>query len=248
MKKLLTIFAPLLCFVLPASAAESEVATYRLNVEPFVELNVVDGVKVDCYLRADSAGMASFRCAPEVASQIMFSNKDGRLTIRTGAEETPIIGVPCLTVYTASLVKVENSGDSLVCVHGPIVAKTFKARQIGNGSLEIRDLDVTQAEAGVTAGKGSLTISGKAGKAKLSNVSTGPVDASGLLSDNVNCFIFGPGNIHCNPVRQLRVYGAGSGKVVYHTTPEKVTHRGLGVKATSIDSLDVAANDRVTNN
>ena len=69
--------------------------------------------------------------------------------------------------------------------------------------------------------KGQVMLSGKANKAKFKNVSTGPIDASKLALKQANRFIFGTGNIDCLPSEQLRIYGAGTGKVYYHTTPEK---------------------------
>ncbi|MBO4944538.1 MAG: DUF2807 domain-containing protein, partial [Muribaculaceae bacterium] len=72
-------------------------------------------------------------------------------------------------------------------------------------------------------------------KAKFKNVSTGPIDASKLLLDQANCFIFGTGNIDCHPSGQLRIYGAGSGKVYYHVKPGKISNRGIGVKAYPVE-------------
>ena len=84
---------------------------------------------------------------------------------------------------------------------------------------------------GITAGKGSISIKGSADKASISNVSTGPIDATGLKVQDVKCTVFGPGNVHVTPTRQLTVYGAGSGHIIYRTKPEKVSNRSIGVKA-----------------
>lgn len=222
-------FAAAFCF--NAVGEVPEVADYKLNVQNFCELTVVDGVPVEYYCNPDSAGWAVFSCPPELASQIMFSNNAERLTVRTSADEKPIPGIPVIKVYSASLRKVENSGDSLLRVMGIVPVKEFKARQIGNGCIELNNIDCTSFEGNITAGHGSLKIEGKSEKAKLSNVSTGPIDAKGLHTSNVNCFVLGTGDIECSPSGQLKIYGAGSGKVLYYTTPEKISQRSIGVKA-----------------
>ncbi len=54
----------------------------------------------------------------------------------------------------------------------------------------------------------------------------------------VSCFIFGSGNVDCAPTRALKVLGAGGGKVYYHTVPEKITNRSIGVKAVAKSEED----------
>lgn len=215
-----------------------ELAAYKLNVQNFNEFTVVDGVAVDYYCRPDSAGWAVFYCAPDKAAEIMFENKQEKLTIRSAADEKAIDGLPTIRLYSAVINKIENSGDSLVRVFSPAHVEEIKIKQIGNGKIEVTDLDVDNLEAGITAGKGNLKISGKADKAKLRNVSTGPIDASGLEVRQANCYLFGTGDIECRPTDQLRIYGAGSGKVYYHVKPTKITNRGIGVKALSPDEAN----------
>ncbi len=213
------------------SAVKAQNADYKLNVQNFCELTVVDGINVDYYCRPDSAGWVIFSCEPGLASRIMFDNRAEHLTVQTDADESPIEGVPLLKVYSASLRKIENSGDSTVRAFVGVPVKQFKARQIGNGSLEVHGLDAGIVDAGVTAGCGSLHLDGKAVKATIRNVGTGPIDASDLHSSEVRCFIFGTGDVDCRPKDKLRVFGAGSGIVYYHDTPAKITNRGIGVKA-----------------
>ena len=233
MKRLLTFL-----YILAAAMAvyADDVAAYRLKVENFCELTVVDGVAVEYYCRPDSAGWAVFYTTPEKASKIMFENKAEHLTVQSAADESPIPGLPTIRVYSAALNKVENSGDSLLRVNIPIHLETLKARQIGNGRIEITGVDADYVEGSVTAGHGELSIQGNATKAKFKNVSTGPIDASALKTKQGNCFIFGTGDIDCAPSEQLRVYGAGSGKVIHHSDPKKITNRGIGVKILSANA------------
>ena len=246
MKQFITILF-LLATVVSLRADETARAVYRLNVQPVVEQTVVDGVAVDYRQSTDSIGWAVFECEPEMASQIMFSNNAERLTIRTAADEVPIVGVPRVIVYSAGLRKVENSGDSLLRVFATphVHADKFKAKQIGNGSIEIHGINTTYFDAGVTAGRGTITAEGMASKARLSNVGTGSIDARDLLAENINCFVFCTGSIDCSPSGRLRIYGAGSGKVFYHVVPDKITNRGIGVKAHSaVEKADETSSDK----
>lgn len=213
------------------ASVQAAETVHRIFVDTFTELTVVDGVNVDYYCRPDSAGWAVFVCEPEMAPKITFSNNSRRLSIQTDADEVALVGVPRVTVYSTSLVKVENSGDSLLRVFVTEPVKTFKAKQIGNGSLEVHNIKADHVDAGITAGKGSLSIDGTAAKATISNVSTGPIDASKLDADEVKCVIFGTGDIDCSPKDKLRIYGAGSGAIYYHVNPAKIANRGIGVKA-----------------
>lgn len=211
--------------------AQEQPADYKLNVSNFCELTVVDGVNVDYHCNADSAGWAVFTCLPSVASKIMFNNNAEKLTIQTDADEQTIIGVPTIKVYSASLRKCENSGDSLVRVFVTVPVKAFKANLIGNGKLEVHGVEANSVDAGIMAGNGTIVINGKAPKVTLRNVSAGPIDAVGLEADKIKCYIFGTGDIECTPHSELRLFGAGTGAVYYHSKPDKIANRSIGVKA-----------------
>lgn len=226
-------FITTLLLVLTALATfAAEPARYKLNVQDFCELQVVDDVCVEYCCCADSAGWAIFTCLPEMASHIMFSNTNDHLTIRTDFDEKSPVGVPAIKVYSAVLRKAVNSGDSLLVLHldPEMSLKDFKAHQIGNGHTQVCCLNCEALDAGVTAGNGFVEVSGKARKAKLNNAGSGKVSAKNLETANMNCYVFGTGNIECKPSENLRVYGAGTGKVIYHGEP-KITMRALGVKA-----------------
>lgn len=226
----------LLLLILPAFASlASETGKkeqYKLNVQDFNELSIVDGVPVEYFCSNDSAGWAVFICAPEMASHIMFSNENKRLSIRTDSDEKAIAGIPKIRVFSSSLKKVVNSGDSLTVVNleNGIHVKNFKARQIGNGRIAVNGVDCDEIDAGITAGNGHMNLSGKARKAKLGNTGNGHVYARDLETANTNCNVFGTGNIECNSTESLRVFGAGNGKVIYVGDP-KITLRSIGVKA-----------------
>ena len=212
----------------PAIMAED--ASYKLEVNDFTELKVLNSINVDYRCSADSAGWAYFDCSPEIASRLMFNNNKSRLQIEIADPELPISGVPTITVYSTLLDKVENSGDSLVRINNGIAVKEFKATLIGNGQLIVKGLSANKLNATIAAGNGQLVISGKTRSAKLKNVGTGTVECADLSAEDVNAWLFGSGPIDCNATTSLTVYGAGSGKVYYGTKPEKISNRSMGVK------------------
>lgn len=221
------IIAALTVFGVPA---QKKTADYSLHVQNFSELTVVDGVGVDYVCNADSAGWAVFCCGPEVASHIMFENKAEHLTVRTDADESPVRGVPRVRVYSASLRKVTNTGDSLLRVHSTAPVDQFRMYIIGNGEIKATGVAAREVDVRISAGNGRVCVDGHAHRCSARNVGTGLIDASRLSCDEFSCFVLGPGNIHCRPSSLLKVYGAGSGVVYYHTEPAAIKKRGLGLK------------------
>lgn len=222
----------------------AEKTTQRLEVGDFNELIVVDGVKVNHVCNADSAGFAVFTCEPQTASEITFNNNSGKLTIQTTAEGESYADVPTVTVYSTTLQKAENSGDSLLCVNIGTPTKSLKINQMGNGTIKVSGIDVESLEASFTTGKGTMEIAGRADKAKIRNVGTGTIDAQELLVADMNCFIFGTGDIKIGTTDKVKIYGAGNGKVIYDESPVKITNRSIGVKALSLADLVKKENEK----
>lgn len=228
-------FATLILLLITVLSSAAQFVDYKLNVQNFCELKIVDGIEVDYYCRDDSAGWAIFTCPPGIASKIMFSNENECLSIQTDADEETITDVPVIKVYSAALRKVENCGDSTVCVHSLCPVNEFSAKVVGNGLLEVFGIDAPKVNGGITAGKGTLRLHGHAHNLTVKNIGAGPIDASDLAADEVKCYMFGSGSVDCNPTNQLKIYGAGSGAVHYKGSPTKITNRGIGVKAIAKD-------------
>ncbi len=83
------------------------------------------------------------------------ANNKEHLRIQSAADDRPLKGLPRVRVYSASLRAVENSKDSLLRVYVSVPVQKFKARQIGNGSIEIRGLQADEFDGDVAAGRGS---------------------------------------------------------------------------------------------
>ena len=205
------------------TTANAQNGLYKLDVGDFSELKVTDGINVVYNCSTDSAGWAYFECDPKTAQMLMFSNKKNSLNL------------PTVYVYSMTLQKVENSGDSLVRVARTLPVREFKGSVIGNGSLVVENIKTHNADFAIKTGSGHLVAGGSTRKANLKNVGTGKLEASGLQAEEVKCNILGTGPVDCNASITLTVTGAGSGKVYYGGSPSKITNRSIGVKAISVD-------------
>lgn len=231
--KLQSALTALVLSIINIYAIHADEARYTLNVANFNAITVVDGIGVDYYCNADSAGWVVFTAKPELASKISFSNNKEHLRVQTLADEEPLSGLPRVRIYSASLRYAENSGDSTVTINANVEVKKFTAKQIGNGKLEIRGLNAEKLEGDAAAGNGQLSVDGKADKTRLRNVGAGLIDASTLASDEVACFVLGPGLIHVHAPGELKITGAGPGKVINHAVAAKISNRSIGVKVES---------------
>ena len=186
---------------------------------------------------ADSAGVAVYTATPEIADKILFESSPKRLKIAVANDETAIIkDLPTVHVYSTTLGKVENSGDSTVAVHlGGVALPTFKARLVGNGTLIVDGIYVNSIEGRISTGNGRLSLAGRTATAKLSNMGTGSIEAGSLEAKDVKCWMIGTGPVDCNATENLNVIGAGSGTVYYTGNPSKVTNRSIGVKPEAIE-------------
>lgn len=220
-----------------ALSAHAQDKDYSLRLADFNELQVVDGINVDYRNDSDSAGIVTFTCDPALAELIMFESSSKRLKIQLSFDDRPVPAhLPTLKVSSSSLTKIENSGDSTVTVTLDGPQPSFKARVVGNGTIVATGIYTNSADGRISTGHGHLVMRGRAGRLKLSNVGTGPIEAGALEAKDVKCWAVGTGSIDCNVSESLVIFGAGSGKVYYTGSPAKVSNRTIGVKAISIDS------------
>ena len=222
--------------VAACQSAAAQKAPYKLEVGDFSELKVTDGINVEYYCSTDSAGMAYFECEPAIAQMLMFTNKKNSLNIQIATDGATISELPTIRVYSMTLHKVENAGDSTVYVRRALPVRDFSATIVGNGNLIATDLRAHKVSGAIKTGSGHLVLTGTTREANLRNVGTGALEASGLKAEDTKCHVLGTGTIDCNAEIALAVAGAGSGKVYYGGTPKKLSNRSLGIKAISMDT------------
>ena len=214
-----------------ATATPATAADYELNVKPFEELQVVNGINVTYRCNTDSAGYVRFSCDPDISSMVLFSNNKNKLKIELSDEITDAQRqrLPTVTVFSAFLSKVENSGDSTVYIDTPSPAATFKARIVGNGTLIARGLHATTVEGKIATGHGHLVLAGEAQTVKLYNTGTGTIEAGTIKATTGRCSIYGTGSVDCWVTNELTVMGLGSGKIYLKGSPT-TKNRTLGIK------------------
>lgn len=203
---------------------------YSLSIGDFSELRVQDPVNVDYVCSADSAGTAVFNCAPEIASAMMFTNKNGRLTIQlSNPESAPGTPLPVIRIYSRFLTKASNTSDSTLRILSVAPTPAFEALQENNGRLIAKNIQATNVKLTLRLGHGSLIASGKCSQAKIQFTGTGVVQADALQADEVSINCSGTGSIGVNPAQLLSVFGAGATSVYYLGNPT-IRNRTLGIK------------------
>ncbi len=219
------------CFM---TAANAQTQDYKLDIGDFHEITVANNIPVVYKNSVDSAGMALYSCEPSVASSIAFSNDKAKLKIQYN-QDSEITTTPVITLYSSTLTKVTNWGDSTIVIEQLTPTSSFKAKVIGNGDISVLNLVTTKAEAAVQAGSGHIYISGKAQNAKFELASAGSIEGGNLEATQVTCSLVGTGSIDCYPTEKLSVRGLGSGKVLYKGDPKQVKNHGVGIKLIKID-------------
>lgn len=203
---------------------------YVINVNDFTELSVENNIAVDYFCHPDSAGMVVIDKTANPDLLYFSNNGKGRLAIQSSADCPANATFPHVTVYSTTLYKVINSGDSLVKVFDVPQTKHFSAHLIGNGRLVAHGIEADKVDASIDSGNGQLVISGKCDNANLRNIGKGLIQADGLDAKNVKASILGTGDIGCHASENLTIIGMGSGTVFYRDKPEKIKNRGIGVK------------------
>lgn len=225
------IFITLLTLAAPITGMGQSTQRYELKVNDFKELRVDNDIAVDYYCNPDSAGYAVFTATDAQSGWVLFDNNGrGKLSVQTDTDYPAGEKMPRIRVYSSSLEKVVNSGDSLVKVYNLPAADKFKAVLIGNGRLSVPGVEASTVEASIHSGNGQLTIEGRCTEAKLHLVGTGTILADRLEAVKVKATVVGTGHIGCSPSEAITVMGAGSGSVLYRQAPPTIKSRGVGIK------------------
>lgn len=225
------IFITLLTLAAPITGMGQSTQRYELKVNDFKELRVDNDIAVDYYCNPDSAGYAVFTATDAQSGWVLFDNNGrGKLSVQTDTDYPAGEKMPRIRVYSSSLEKVVNSGDSLVKVYNLPAADKFKAVLIGNGRLSVPGVEASTVEASIHSGNGQLTIEGRCTEAKLHLVGTGTILADRLEAVKIKATVVGTGHIGCSPSEAITVMGAGSGSVLYKQAPPTIKSRGVGIK------------------
>lgn len=211
-------------------AAKAQIRHYAIDVHDFSAIDIAQGINVIYSSSADSAGYVVFDCEPAMTSHILFSNQKNTLKVQIDKDGLPAGPLPVLHMYSSSLVKADNSGDSTMVLSNLKPVNNLELKLMGDGKLIATDIQCDQLDAAISLGNGTLQVAGQATKANYSNVGKGTLQARELKASFVNCKILGTGLIECFADQRLSVTGAGSGTVLYHGKPRDISKRTIGGK------------------
>lgn len=198
----------------------AQAKVYTLNIGQFDKININSNISVVYKNLPDSTGMASYE-APEGNEDIFeLTVKNGTLKIQAAKTQWGNGELPVVYLYSDFLTSVESYSDQNVSVESLAPSFSFSASQVGNGSLNIENVQCTDVSASIKTGNGSVNVSGTCVNATLQMLGTGLISADRLKAENVKCNILGTGSIGCWALKTLNVKGIGTTKIYYKGNPE----------------------------
>ena len=234
MKKLFALLIMLAAFC-GLKAAEGR--PHVLKVGNFTALEVINDLNVACRFNPDSAGMVRFVCPEEIVDAVLFEIRGNKLKVMISPDFIDKTeDLPSITVYADMLESVRSESARRVLVDSPAKCPSFKAILVGNGKLDIRNLNTPRFIGTLGTGSGALTVNGTGGDTLLKLVGAGAILSHELESTKVTCHLLGGGKILCNPIDELVIKGMGSTKVYYRKKPGKIKNHGLASAPMPIDS------------
>lgn len=225
--KILLIIALICHAAVATNAAAENLRQYTIKTGQFTNLKVQDNVNVVYRCHPDSTALITYKSDPDFEDAFIFTNSGNTLKIQVTTEDVNKPGLPTLYVYSDYLNKVENYSDFSVTVENPAPCPEFYASLIGNGNITISGVNATKVTAKVTAGMGTIKISGKCTSATYRMTGTGSILADELKADDVEVRILGGGKINLDAEDMLNIRGLGSTKI-YYTGHPHITHKGGG--------------------
>jgi len=160
--------------------------------------------------------------------QVKYDLQDGRLVLSSfnplRSENNLII-----RLQTSKLKGIRSNVVGNIQMNRAFVGDELEIGINGPGSLHADSLYlhslVVRSE-----GIASVTLSGKADKARFNLAGAGKIDALELVSDTVYASVDGVGSIQCNPVEYLDGHLKGVGKITYKDEPKikNVVSMGVG--------------------
>lgn len=225
------ILSIILTVILATGVARSQnrigvVNDYRLNVGDFDKVIIDNGINVVYSNKADSIGYVNYKCESRYADAVIVSCKEGKLKIQLSPEYVEQSNLPTLNIYSKNLFSINNNSDSTFTAFSLSKCEKFQAKQMGNGTININNIDANEVNARLATGRGNIHISGECRVAKISMIGTGVIQADLLKADDVECLIIGSGSIGCDPLKTLSVKGIGSTKVYYRGNPTIIKKGG----------------------
>lgn len=216
-KKLILMIAGLVAL---CASAQEKTYTYSLNVGQFDKVKVTNNINVRYTNLPDSTGMVVYRGNKEFDGAFIISNNNGTLKLQTTTDFSGRDDLPTIYIYSDFLVDAVNSSTKTLEILSVAPCAELKLKQVGNGRVVADNVKVTNLQAKLDTGNGSVVVSGTANKAKLKLVGTGTIQADQLKANIVDCTIGGTGSIGCWAEDKLSIKGVGSTTIYYKGNPQ----------------------------
>jgi hypothetical protein len=211
----LPFLALLLLLAGPAQAADR---TY--SVSSFERLRVQGPYRVELITGQPPSAKATG--APR-ATDLLDIRLDGEtLTVRASAngwgEQATAAGTPVIRLSTRTLRSVAVVGSGEVTIVGPLKGQKIDLVLTGSGALRAAAIDADQLSA-ISTGSGSMTLGGRAAKARLSSNGPGGMQAGALVAGDLLLNADGGGDVVAQAKFTASVAALGVGAVTVYGKP-----------------------------
>lgn len=193
---------------------------YKLDKFTEVSIHVLAQVKIVHDEAKD--GLVVLSAPDNYIDLFSFESKDETLDIKFAKDNINIEGNNIkITVYTADLLKINNSGAATVSLD-KLDTDTLEVINSGVGSFSLKKILADKVYV-KCSGVGDITIDGETLDAELSCSGVGNIDAQHLKSRNVNASVTGVGGISCYASEYINGKVSGVGGLRYAGHPKKKT-------------------------
>lgn len=216
MKKLRFIILILSIFALN-SVMSAEKAPIKHNyvysdttITEFDKISIVNAINI-VYTQSESQSGKVRIYAPEGNDIISLTSKNGLLSVKYGKGYRRDFGVIIVYVYSKELNKVMCSVGANFKAEGLVSGKTLTLKVAHQSQIRMNNLVYDEVKAKRGIGFGDIILSGEVKKASYSIIGRGEINAENLVADDVNCKIFGLGDIGCHVNKEISVRRLGRG-------------------------------------
>ncbi|WP_240502208.1 head GIN domain-containing protein [Sphingomonas panacis] len=208
---------PLLCLAVPAAAEQRSFA-----IGSFDRVRIDGPFRVIVTLGGSPGGSAEGDA--RAISDLDVRVDGGTLIVRAGLNgwgEQGGMGrpsAPVVRVSTQAIRSIVTVGAAQVSVGGPFRGQRLDLSLTGSGTLAAPSIDADQLFATVL-GSGTITLGGRAAKARLTTSGTASIAAASLVADDLTVRLDGNGAIDAQARYTAAVTTSGLGTVTVYGKP-----------------------------
>lgn len=214
-------------FALPLSAQAAEhryaFGSYdRVRIEGPFEVNITTGVPPGALASGDARMIDGLDIAVQGSTLIVRMGHQGWGETPAGAAAAR----PIITLTTPALNAAFVNGGARVRIQG-MKAQRVDLSVNGSGTISVSAADTDQLFATIV-GAGTMTLSGRAARARLVTNGAGNVDATGLTVNDLSILQDGSGETRAAARYTAQVNSTGLGHVVVTGRPKCLVHAAAG--------------------